>query len=307
MNFFHSAVNIDGLPQPFDEVKNHSRKEFLGRTKRHLTNDEWASHLNGLRSLNILSGQASEFEFKKNLTEGKTGIAKPDLIPSRSFDANRTGNNTPTGDKSNTTSPIKHQNAITSPKKAPATPKSEPKTSQPNANPNSICLNITMTKTTPSPNASPMVSPRGSRRTSPLRLVLEAENEHSIASNGDLSTKLTDEPRLNNRQQANGGTKEVLASASNGNNNNNVPSSPSDGSGDKYATLLSPPGSKRGGLHEAKPPNVLVYSESNVTRTNVLSTLKNLLNREKYAMMTWYLTDPYHIPFFIHTDTPSMN
>lgn len=80
------AVSLEGIPQPFDLLKNHSRKEFLNRNLKSLSNDQWEKHLNGLRSMSILASQAIEFEYNKNRTEGKTGIVKPDLIISSNID-----------------------------------------------------------------------------------------------------------------------------------------------------------------------------------------------------------------------------
>lgn len=77
------AVSLEGTPQPFDLLKNHS---FLNRNLKSLSKDQWDKHLNSLRSMSILATQAIEFEYNKNRTEGKTGIVKPDLIISNNID-----------------------------------------------------------------------------------------------------------------------------------------------------------------------------------------------------------------------------
>lgn len=41
---------------------------------------------------------------------------------------------------------------------------------------------------------------------------------------------------------------------------------------------------KKGGIIESKPPNVLVYSESTTNRENVISTLKNVLEVDMYTV-----------------------
>lgn len=77
------TVSIDGTPQDFNQVL--SRSKTLGlRTSEELSEDEWKKHLDVIRSMGVFANQASEFEIKKNLTEGKTGIVQPDLIPSKS-------------------------------------------------------------------------------------------------------------------------------------------------------------------------------------------------------------------------------
>lgn len=229
------AVSIESQPQPFEKVKNHSRKNFFSRSKPFLTEEEWAGHVSGLKALNVLSSQASEFEVKKNRTEGKTGIAKPDLIPARSFEGNSVnGIVTPNDDP----------NKAVSPEKTGA---------------NNISVTPVVTNRKP--------SPRGSPRTSPLHLVLETDIEHKIgADRVDLSH--TESVKTIE-------TKEITTDVQSG---SSVKSN--DTLTEKVSAHLSPPGTSKGGLLEAKPPNVLVYSDSNVTRNNVITTLKGILNRD---------------------------
>lgn len=72
---------MTGEPQPFDSVRQHSQARLAARSNHFLTADQWEQHVNGLRDLNILASQASEFQYHRNRTEGKTGLVKPDLIP----------------------------------------------------------------------------------------------------------------------------------------------------------------------------------------------------------------------------------
>ena len=76
---------VEGEAQPFDLLKNHVKKEFLNRTSN-LNTAQWEKHLTGLKSFGVLAGQATEFEYNKNLTEGKTGLIKPDLISSKNIE-----------------------------------------------------------------------------------------------------------------------------------------------------------------------------------------------------------------------------
>lgn len=81
------TVDIDGNPQEFSEILSHSKKAAMHRTRAELNIDEWKKYLEEIKNLGVLANQASEFEIKKNLTEGKTGIVQgvvqPDLITSR--------------------------------------------------------------------------------------------------------------------------------------------------------------------------------------------------------------------------------
>lgn len=243
VTFLIAAVSVDGHPQPFDKVKNHSRKEFLSRSKKFLTEEEWTNHITGLKALNVLSSQAHEFEFKKNRTEGKTGIAKPDLIPARSFETNRpNGGVTPTDDNILVASPEK-----------------------PAAN-NIISMSPDVAKRKP--------SPRGSPRTSPLHLVLETETEHKIG--GEMEFAHIEPNKVIEIE-----TKEtVKIAAASTEAKAEPPGKANDNLAEKLSAHLSPPGTSKGGLIEAKPPNVLVYSDSNVTRNSVITTLKTILNRD---------------------------
>lgn len=76
------TVKVEGKPQEFDEIVKHSRWSAVEVVK----NEDWEKHLEGIKNLSVLANQASEFEYKKNLTEGKTGIVQPDLISSKNIE-----------------------------------------------------------------------------------------------------------------------------------------------------------------------------------------------------------------------------
>lgn len=78
------TVNVAGTPQDFDEIVSHSRKDVVNAEA--LSLEEWEKHVDGIKNLCVLANQASEFEIKKNLTEGKTGIVQPDLISSKNIE-----------------------------------------------------------------------------------------------------------------------------------------------------------------------------------------------------------------------------
>lgn len=80
------TVQVDGTPQDFDEILNHSRKDIAAQSSAVWSADDWEKHLDWIKNLSVLANQASEFEYKKNLTEGKTGIVQPDLISSKNIE-----------------------------------------------------------------------------------------------------------------------------------------------------------------------------------------------------------------------------
>lgn len=83
---FTTALNYEGTPQPYNEIKSHVKKNMASRSKPHLTKSEWKKHIDSLKGMSILAHQASEYEYNKQRTEGKTGIVKPDLIPFSSME-----------------------------------------------------------------------------------------------------------------------------------------------------------------------------------------------------------------------------
>lgn len=250
------AVSIDGEPQPFDALKSHSNKNTISRAMRTLTTVQWEKHMDGLRNFGILAGQAFEYEYNKNRTEGKTGIVKPDLIPSKSVES----------------------------------PKKEKKLT---------LTNDVVTNNTKIKKPSPKVSPR----TSPLKLIPETEIAESLpladltkqASIVDLTRELTTEENTKKIKPINleinltetvepsntisSSTNLINAETNGHTSNEDAPKAAvisTTISGAARPTLVR----SKGSLLACKPPNVLVYSDSSVTRDNVILTLQNILERD---------------------------
>jgi biotin---protein ligase len=76
------TVKVEGKPQEFDDILSHSRWSVNDVQAP----EDWEKRIEGIRNLGRLANQASEFEYKKNLTEGKTGIVQPDLISSKNIE-----------------------------------------------------------------------------------------------------------------------------------------------------------------------------------------------------------------------------
>lgn len=78
-------MSIDGEPQCYNILKNHSKKQSLNRIYQKLNKIQWELHINELKQISVLASQANEFEYNKYRTEGKTGVIKPDLISSKNI------------------------------------------------------------------------------------------------------------------------------------------------------------------------------------------------------------------------------
>lgn len=122
---------------------------MTSRTKPYLNSPEWAKHIESLRGLSILANQASEYEYNKQRTEGKTGIVKPDLIPSKS-----------------------NENLSVSPKNASTPIKSAPISPQISEAPTEILISPKRKLSTIT-NSIPIKSPaEGTPNTSPKKMTL---------------------------------------------------------------------------------------------------------------------------------------
>lgn len=80
------SVEIEGAAQCYETIINHARKEGLNRAKSLISKDHFKKHIGNLKTLGVIANQAFEFGYKKNLTEGKTGIIQPDLISSKNIE-----------------------------------------------------------------------------------------------------------------------------------------------------------------------------------------------------------------------------
>lgn len=78
------TVDIEGKAQNYEDIASHSK--VSERLSDNLSPEEWEKHFDGIKNFSVFASQASEFEFKKNLTEGKTGVVQPDLISSNVVD-----------------------------------------------------------------------------------------------------------------------------------------------------------------------------------------------------------------------------
>lgn len=195
---FFPAVNITGNPQPFNSVKTILPKENSGQTPHSMLPKQWEKHLNELKKLSIFASQAAEYEYNKNKTEGKTGIVKPDLIPS---------------------------------------------TKKCNVSESHLTTNFNASNV--SDLVKTITSPRTSPRTSPLKAISELMPEEQTPVDKLLNINEQISSPIQSTSQKDKSRPKLVRS--------------------------------KGSLIKTKPPNILVYSDSNVSRDCVISTLKDIV------------------------------
>lgn len=252
-----SAVSIEGEPQPFEAIKSHSRKDIVNRVMRRLSTEQWDKYLAGLCNLNILASQASEYEYNKNRTEGKTGIVKPDLIPSKSDSSPR-----------RLTSP-NDAGASTSTMRKPS-PKPSPRTS-----PLKLIPEVSLEKTeSPPPPPLATVEPENV----PDAVDLTRELTTSAANLAEPINEKTITRELINSERAEAVEKTPSQPAAAEKTTQPVVSSRHNGTA--RPTLVR----SKGSLLACKPPNVIVYSDSLATRDSVITMLATILEPDMYTI-----------------------
>lgn len=78
-------MSVEGEPQPYRMLKNHSKKESLNKNYQKFNKVQWELHVSELKQLSVLANQATELEKNKYRIEGKTEILQPDLISSKTI------------------------------------------------------------------------------------------------------------------------------------------------------------------------------------------------------------------------------
>lgn len=291
-----TAVDTSGEPQPFRDIRQHSRAELFSRKAAMLTSGQWQRHVEHMRELNILASQASEFVYNRMRTEGKTGLSKSDQQPSKA---------TTTTTMAGTLAENVNAVAVSSPVAAPR------RLSNDASNASVVGDQDRSQMRRPSARISP--------RTSPLRLIPECGEETAVRKstvNADnakiastipsttLSPPKSEEPptpiaivqpvvpqkfATPTKPSADVAPKPSVAPKT-----VTLEATPIAAAADKSPTAASPRQSSgaarptlvrsKGSLLAAKPPNVLVYSESAATRDAVIQTLAALLASDVYTV-----------------------
>lgn len=314
------TVNVNGKPQDFDEILKHSRKDLGHRDI--LSAEDWEKHVERIRKMSMLANQAVEFEFKKNLTEGKTGIVQPDLISSKNIEESLlhvvTSPDTPkkkmlslekTGEKitglkvelerqellksplNPTASFPEHvmeQNATTpdSPKFPTASPAKSPSVS--------IKSKISSEPQSPKfPTASPAKKPLTSNNDKPSIVDMEPKipkrEPPQVAKKSSPGTKEATKAFIASEKKEPVKLPQVETIKPKPLNLPPVTTTEPQKIPQEPVTLPSSKSNlslrrKKQKLMAAKPPNILVYSDSATTRDNVIRTLGSILQRNTYTI-----------------------
>lgn len=314
------TVSIYGTPQDFNEIVKHSRKDILQSEAQ-----DWIKYVDGIKSLSVLACQASEFEIKKNLTEGKTGIVQPDLISSKNIEESLlnvvTSPDTPKkrmvslektdkqikglkvhrAEEELLKSPLHPENSFLkfeidagvrqSPVKTPESPKF-PTASPPAKSPTpSVKSKVSVEPQSPKfPSGSPAKFPASSTGNKPSIVKMEPKvvkiEPPQEAKPKEPVVESTKSFINMEKQELPAMVKKDVISPNKPKPLNFPLISPTPPISQEPGKM-QPSNSirrKKQQLIQAKPPNILVYSESPTTRDHVIKTLGSILQKNTYTV-----------------------
>ncbi|XP_055908964.1 biotin--protein ligase isoform X2 [Eupeodes corollae] len=274
------SVGYEGQPQPYEMMKKHLRKQLTSRCDFQLGEEEWLKHLDGLRSLSVLANQATEFEYNKNRTEGKTGIVKPDLIPSGKNMSELSSQAASSEDAvdSRKSSPIKVVNEK---------PKIEAKISpMKRVIEEPVIKSVKEETVLRSPSKSPAKQVEVKKddiiKSKPTEVVIESKPSHLESI---VTAKIEPIPRSIPEPSPVPVTPiETVAKKEDKMPDSSKHKTPEAISAVKNNTKRPSLRRSKESLKESKPLNILVYSDVATSRDNVVSTLKNILEKDMYTI-----------------------
>lgn len=293
------TVDIEGIPQNFDDIVVQSKREVTPRANLSLV--EWEKHIEHIKNLSELANKASEYGTKNNLTEGKTVIV-PDLISSKNIDGSLsnvvTSPDTPkkkllvlekTGEKiQGLKVELQRQELQQSPINPTMTLPcdDQPATSMfPSASP-TVCIVrgkvLLESESSKFPTCSPLKVPVFMSNDKPNIVVMEQKTATAEERDNELPKKKSP-VNLNlkstscfdmNREQAvkapPSGKPQLLTLQ---------PMHKPETQTKLNTKLLTTQD-----MIAAKPPNILVYADSTTTRNNVIRTLGAILQKNTYTV-----------------------
>lgn len=309
------TVDVEGTPQNFDEIVLHSRK-IISESP---TAAEWESHVESIKNLSVLANKASEYEIKKNLTEGKTGIVQPDLIPSKNIEESLssvvTSPDTPkkkmlvlekTGEKIHGLKvELQRQELLKSPINPTVTLPGADKPISPDS--------PKFPTASPAKSPSPSVKSRVSAESDSQKFPTGSPVKKPVFAANDTPSIVKMEPKLSkaepkmSKAEPKIAEKETKSPSKDNVSNLNLTNktsistekeqprpvtSPSKPQPLKLTPTQSEPQQKpspspkirKQQLMAAKPPNILVYSDSQTTRNNVIKALGTILQKNTYTV-----------------------
>lgn len=248
--------------------------------------------MSGLRNLNILASQASEFEYNKNRTEGKTGRVKPDLIPSKTNDTSPKRNTIKVGSETGAGTSGTNNIRKPSPKPSPRTSplKSISETSQEEAaaaatngmQPTVETKKNDISESTSIKHATSIVDLTSELEPSPQKkqpiAIVDLTQESQMVDNKPAKVtteKITKESKIDKNEPIVAVTNDLIIAEKKA-ESKDKPSVSTRFNGTTRPTLVR----SKGSLLACKPPNILVYSDSSATRDSVISTLTSILETD---------------------------
>uniref|UniRef100_A0A336MRZ2 CSON000373 protein n=1 Tax=Culicoides sonorensis TaxID=179676 RepID=A0A336MRZ2_CULSO len=273
-----NTYRLESEPQPYDLLKSHSKKESLNRIYYKLNKIQWERHFEELKQLSVLANQAMEYEYNKNRTEGKTGIVKPDLISSKNIQKTLVDTKTKSSDDE---IPLKTivicENSSLNNEKANIS-----KVQSRNESPSMM---ISSTKTTPEKlkTIEPPFTQYLNKNMKDNEVIIENDAKNDNALDENIHPMTSDSISL-------GQNSSVDSAILNQGFITNIKRIDTNTEKSKSTTLhnICRPSLKRtkkgGTIEQTKPPNILVFSESNTTKDNVINTLKTVLEKDVYTI-----------------------
>jgi biotin---protein ligase len=301
------TVDIDGKAQNYEDIASHSK--IPERPRDLLSPEDWDKHFDGIKSFSVFANQASEFEYKKNLTEGKTGVVQPDLIASNVVDSKSkeaTPKSTPkkkmldlekTDEKiQGLKADFKHQEILKSPLNTivgfPGVSQETPNT------PDSPKFPIVSPSKSPTPSSISKASTSGPL--SPKFPSSPARKKSSLSKEQPKVEKvIKSESKTLSSEKLISTEKSVVVETRKSPIEKPAPLEiPKIEEQPVVIKPIQPPPiedpaklsktqsirRKKQKLAQAKPPNILVYSDSVVTRDNVIKTLGDILKKNTYTV-----------------------
>ncbi|XP_026841085.1 biotin--protein ligase isoform X4 [Drosophila persimilis] len=297
------AVLRSGDPQPFELLTKHLKRQ--SRITAELDKEGWKKHLEDLRAVSVLAHQATEFEYQKNRTEGKTGLMKPDLLTQTSEPASfkavavvEPTNKAALSPARGTLSPAKSEAALSSFAKSEAksTPiKNDSKLSSAKSEDKAIPAK-TEERSTP-PQSEAKATPTKSEAQSELEKLAAAQAAQIQKTSVDGTPAKSVSSTPSKLVEAVKPSITIEAAKPAITVNTTEPTTVETVKPAKTFEVVkpfSPPATappsrpvlrrNKDSLQESKPLNVLVYSDSASARDSTLATLQQLLERNVYTI-----------------------
>ncbi|KMZ01630.1 biotin--protein ligase isoform X1 [Drosophila simulans] len=273
------SVQREGDPQPFELLAKHLKRQ--SRISVGLDKDGWRKHMEDLRAVGVLAHQATEFEYQRNRSEGRT---KSDPT---------------THDHRPTSEPVAKAVAVVEPtNKASLSPartteaslKVEAKGTPTKASPTKSDAK----PPTPAKSEGKPTTSKEDSKLTPTKAESKPSELEKLAAAQAAQQQKIEAVQVSPVKAASLAKPPMLSQLDEPDKASDQPTKPRK-SFEAVKPLNSPPPSKaapsrpvlqrnKDSLQDAKPLNVLVYSDSASARESTLATLQQLLERNVYTI-----------------------